>query len=182
MLVHPAALLALDEPTNHLDLVSREVLEEALAVFPGTIVFISHDRYFINRVATRIVEVQAGALTPYLGGFDDYREAKAAALASAVNGPPAPGPRVSAVAAAPSRPGPASEVRALRRRRDDVEAQIHALEGRLRELTVAFGDPLLYANGERVRAMTRERRETETGVASLMREWEALSSRLAAHD
>jgi ATP-binding cassette subfamily F protein 3 len=182
MLVHPAALLALDEPTNHLDLVSREVLEEALAVFPGTIVFISHDRYFINRVATRIVEVQAGALTPYLGGFDDYREAKAAALASAVNGPPAPGPRVSAVAAAPSRPGPPSEVRALRRRRDDVEAQIHALEGRLRELTVAFGDPQLYANGERVRAMTRERRETETGVASLMREWEALSSRLAAHE
>jgi ATP-binding cassette subfamily F protein 3 len=68
MLVRPAALLALDEPTNHLDLVSREVLEEALVAFPGTIVFISHDRYFINRVATRIVEVEAGVLTPYLGG------------------------------------------------------------------------------------------------------------------
>jgi len=67
MLVRPAALLCMDEPTNHLDLASREVLEEALAAFPGTIVFISHDRYFINRIATRIVEINRGALVTYLG-------------------------------------------------------------------------------------------------------------------
>jgi ATP-binding cassette subfamily F protein 3 len=72
MLVRPAALLALDEPTNHLDLASREVLEEALAEFAGTIVFISHDRYFINRIATRVVEVDAGRLTSYPGTYDDY--------------------------------------------------------------------------------------------------------------
>ncbi len=77
MLVRPAALLCLDEPTNHLDLASREVLEEALAGFPGTIVFISHDRYFINRIATMVVEVAGGALTAYPGAYDDYREAKA---------------------------------------------------------------------------------------------------------
>src|SRR4030095_11319922 len=57
MLVRAAALLCLDESTNHLDLASREVLEGALAAFPGTIVFISHDRYFINRIATGIVEI-----------------------------------------------------------------------------------------------------------------------------
>ena len=130
MLVRPAALLALDEPTNHLDLVSREVLEEALVAFPGTIVFISHDRYFINRVATRIVEVEAGVLTPYLGGYDDYREAKARRVAPATDGPPSSARQPAAPA--PSRRRPVPEVRELRRRRDHVEAQIHALEGRLR--------------------------------------------------
>src|SRR5437763_4828904 len=77
MLVRPAALLCLDEPTNHLDLASREVLEEALAAFPATIVFISHDRYFINRIATRVVHVERGRLTDYLGGYDDYLAALA---------------------------------------------------------------------------------------------------------
>src|SRR5204862_595418 len=87
MLVRPAALLCLDEPTNHLDLASREVLEEALAVFPGTIVFISHDRYFINRIATRVVHVDRGTLTDYLGGYDDYLAAIADPSSVAVRSP-----------------------------------------------------------------------------------------------
>jgi ATP-binding cassette subfamily F protein 3 len=72
MLVRPAALLCLDEPTNHLDLASREVLEDALAAFPGTIVFISHDRYFINRIATSVLHVHHARLTSYLGTYDDF--------------------------------------------------------------------------------------------------------------
>ncbi|MGH7400332.1 MAG: ABC-F family ATP-binding cassette domain-containing protein [Candidatus Rokuibacteriota bacterium] len=72
MLARPAALLCMDEPTNHLDLASKEVLEEALSGFTGTIVFISHDRYFINRIATQVVEVARGHLTTYLGSYDDY--------------------------------------------------------------------------------------------------------------
>ncbi|HEX9747191.1 MAG TPA: ABC-F family ATP-binding cassette domain-containing protein [Methylomirabilota bacterium] len=72
MLARPAALLCMDEPTNHLDLASKEVLEEALGGFTGTIVFISHDRYFINRIATQVVEVAHGQLTTYLGTYDDY--------------------------------------------------------------------------------------------------------------
>jgi ATP-binding cassette subfamily F protein 3 len=78
MLVRPAALLCLDEPTNHLDLASREVLEDALAAFPGTIVFISHDRYFINRIATSVLHVHHGVLTRYLGTYDDFLSALAA--------------------------------------------------------------------------------------------------------
>ena len=78
MLVHPAALLCLDEPTNHLDLAAREVLEEALAEFGGTIVFISHDRYFINRIATKVIEVSSGRLTVHLGNYDDYLARRAA--------------------------------------------------------------------------------------------------------
>jgi ATP-binding cassette subfamily F protein 3 len=78
MLARPAALLCMDEPTNHLDLASKEVLEDALGSFTGTIVFISHDRYFINRIATQVVEVAHGRLTTHLGTYDDYLEAKAA--------------------------------------------------------------------------------------------------------
>jgi ATP-binding cassette subfamily F protein 3 len=182
MLVRPAALLALDEPTNHLDLASREVLEEALAAFPGTIVFISHDRYFINRVATKIIEVEGGVLTPYLGTYDDYREAKARPAAAAAAAPAPPPPRGGA-ALPPARRGRASaDVREIRRRLDDVEAQIQVLEARLAELAASFGDPLLYADGERVRAVTRERVDAEAQVAWLMREWEELSGRLAAHE
>ncbi len=178
MLVRPAALLALDEPTNHLDLASREVLEEALAAFPGTIVFISHDRYFINRIATKVVEVEGGALTAYLGSYDDYRDAKARHVPTAVE-TVAPAARV----AAPSRrPRSSSGGRELRQRLGDLEAKIHALEARLAELTTVFGDPLLYADGERVRAATRERADTETQVAGLLREWEELSARVVAHE
>jgi ATP-binding cassette subfamily F protein 3 len=72
----------MDEPTNHLDLASKEVLEDALSGFTGTIVFISHDRYFINRIATQVVEVARGQLTTHLGTYDDYLEAKAAAAAA----------------------------------------------------------------------------------------------------
>jgi ATP-binding cassette subfamily F protein 3 len=82
MLARPAALLCMDEPTNHLDLASKEVLEEALAGFTGTIVFISHDRYFINRIATQVVEVDRGRLTTHLGTYDDYLDHKAVPTAT----------------------------------------------------------------------------------------------------
>jgi ATPase subunit of ABC transporter with duplicated ATPase domains len=69
-------LLLLDEPTNHLDIDSREALEEALEAFPGTVMVISHDRYFVNKLAQRVWELEQGRVTSYLGGFDDYREKK----------------------------------------------------------------------------------------------------------
>ena len=194
MLVRPAALLCLDEPTNHLDLASREVLEGALAAFPGTIVFISHDRYFINRIATGIVEVTGGTLVTYLGSYDDYLDAKArAAAAASVTRAPTPRP-----ASPPARPEPASraprpessrragkvakDVRELRRRLEDVERQIHALEARLAEIGERLGDPAFYADGERVRAVAAERKSAEEQVTWLMREWEQLSTALAAHE
>ena len=67
-------LIILDEPTNHLDVRNREILEEALANFGGTVFFVSHDRYFINKVATRVVEIVNGELINYLGNYDFYRE------------------------------------------------------------------------------------------------------------
>jgi ATP-binding cassette subfamily F protein 3 len=99
MLARPAALLCMDEPTNHLDLASKEVLEEALSGFTGTIVFISHDRYFINRIATQVVEVARGHLTTYLGTYDDYLERKSAPA------PPPAAERRSGPRQGPAAPG-----------------------------------------------------------------------------
>jgi len=195
MLMRPAAFLCLDEPTNHLDLASREVLEGALAAFPGTIVFISHDRYFINRIATGIAEVTRGTLVSYLGGYDDYLDAKARAGSAALA---APTLRARRPAPPPARPEPTSraarpeatkrtgkvakDVRELRRRLEDVERQIHELEARLAEIGDRLGDPAFYADGERVRAVAAERKSAEEQVTWLMREWEQLSTALAAHE
>jgi ATP-binding cassette subfamily F protein 3 len=72
MLLHPSNFLLLDEPTNHLDLRAKDVLLESLQKFTGTVVFVSHDRYFIDRLATRIFEVADGAVNIYPGNYEDY--------------------------------------------------------------------------------------------------------------
>jgi ATP-binding cassette subfamily F protein 3 len=196
MLVRPAALLCLDEPTNHLDLASREVLEGALAAFPGTIVFISHDRYFINRIATGIVEIDRGTLATYRGSYDDYLDAKARAAIGPAAEPAgreavatpartaAPPERARGAPKAPTaRPGQmAKNVRELRRRLEEVERQIHMLEARLAEVSARLGDPALYASGDRVREATAERKRAEEQVMWLMREWEQLSTALTTHE
>ena len=216
MLVRPAALLCLDEPTNHLDLASREVLESALAGFPGTIVFISHDRYFINRIATVVVEVAGGALTSYPGSYDDYLEAKERGTLPATPAPvvrlaesrraastrPAPsgsdGRRTAGTPAAPpATPAAASvsaptvriirkrgtaEIRELKRRVEDLERQIHALERRIAEIGALLTNPKLYIDGDRVREVSRERKEAEERMSGLLREWEDLATTLAGHE
>jgi ABC-type sulfate/molybdate transport systems ATPase subunit len=73
ILVSPSNFLLLDEPTNHLDMRAKDVLLDALAAFSGTVVFVSHDRYFIDRLATRVLEVEGGAVTTYEGNYEDYR-------------------------------------------------------------------------------------------------------------
>ncbi|OKP94612.1 ABC-F family ATP-binding cassette domain-containing protein [Paenibacillus sp. P32E] len=76
LMLRSANMLILDEPTNHLDLVSREVLESALIDFEGTLLFISHDRYFLNKMAERVLELHPGGIDQYLGNYDDYIEKK----------------------------------------------------------------------------------------------------------
>ena len=84
ILVSPSNFLLLDEPTNHLDMRAKDVLLEALAAFSGTVVFVSHDRYFIDRLATRVLEVENGAVTSHEGNYEDYLRWKEAQVASAM--------------------------------------------------------------------------------------------------
>ncbi len=83
ILVSPANFLLLDEPTNHLDMRAKDVLLEALASYSGTVVFVSHDRYFIDRLATRVIEIEGGAVTTYEGNYEDYLRRKAALSSAA---------------------------------------------------------------------------------------------------
>ena len=112
LMIGGANCLVLDEPTNHLDIASAEVLENALAGYAGTVIVISHDRYFLDRVVDEVLEVKDGGLTSYPGGYSDYMEQKQAAAA-----PPVPqiikGQAKQAVAAkAPARAEPRGEQRA----------------------------------------------------------------------
>jgi ATP-binding cassette subfamily F protein 3 len=190
MLVRPAALLCMDEPTNHLDLASKEVLEEALVAFNGTIVFISHDRYFINRIATHVVEVDRGHLTTHLGNYDEYLERKS----GAAHAPPTAADPPRAVARTePARPSPGRagsgrgsrkgierEIKTIKGRLEAIETQIAAMERRLEEIGLALADPDLYRDGARAREIAQSRKDAEQQVAWLMKEWEELSLRLSA--
>jgi len=192
MLVRPAALLCMDEPTNHLDLASKEVLEGALAAFTGTIVFISHDRYFINRIATQVVEVDRGRLATHLGNYDDYLERKAqpetapAVTPRVAAGGPAAGPaskppqKPQQKKIQPPRKALDREIKAIKARLQVVETQISTMERRLEEISLSLADPDLYRDGERARQIAQARKDAEGQVAWLMKEWEDLSLQLAA--
>jgi ATP-binding cassette subfamily F protein 3 len=90
ILVSPANFLLLDEPTNHLDMRAKDVLLEALAGYGGTVIFVSHDRYFIDRLATRVLEIEGGAVTAYEGNYEDYLRRKSALAAPVPAEAPAP--------------------------------------------------------------------------------------------
>jgi ATP-binding cassette subfamily F protein 3 len=164
-------------------------------------VFISHDRYFINHLATKVVEVRDGRLVTHLGGYDDYRadldrldansknaapekreESGAPVARSGMPGAATPPGETGRPGRARRRPRTDPAVRELRRRLDSLEGEIHALEARLAELGTALADPTLYADAERARAVTLERRQAEEHVAWLLHEWETLSEALAAHE
>ena len=81
ILVSPSNFLLLDEPTNHLDMRAKDVLLEAISGYSGTVVFVSHDRYFIDRLATRVLEIENGAITAYEGNYEDYLRRKEALAA-----------------------------------------------------------------------------------------------------
>ena len=145
MLLRPANFLLLDEPTNHLDLQAKDVLLEALRKFTGTIVFVSHDRYFIDKLATRIFEIEGGKLEDYPGNYEDYlwqkqRSRTEAADSAAKRRSPEPGASV--------RPGEQqkrakktnpSSIRKMEKDRDELEEQISRCEAEITSLELELG-------------------------------------------
>jgi len=189
LLLQAFGLLVLDEPTTHQDIASREVLEEALRDYQGTLVFTSHDRRFMDAVATGVLELKDGRLTRYAGNWHDYRIQAARA----------------AVPVMPSRelrePVPASTrdldrerkreeaerrnrlyriLKPLRDRVQAVESEIDSLERTLREIEDRLTHPDLYSDLEQARKTGQEARQIRQRLDVLYAAWEEATEALGA--
>jgi ATPase subunit of ABC transporter with duplicated ATPase domains len=194
-------VLVLDEPTNHLDLESIEALVEGLQSYPGTLIFVSHDRWFVSQLASRILEIKPGEVLDYEGTYEEYvhycgddhldvdtvilkarrekRQAKAAERADADEG----GGRQSAPVHDGRKPKKISKnkLRQMRGRSDKLLAEIEKAEARIEEINQVFCDPAFYEQNEQaeVRRLEEEQKNLRRKVESLTSEWEAAEEELA---
>ena len=159
--------LILDEPTNHLDIASREWIEEAVEAFEGTLLFVSHDRYFIDRFATRIWELADGTITDYPMNFAQYRAVKAAQEKEK----PAPAPAEKKGDTRPARGNRAQQ--AARRQLTICESAIARLEEECRRLDEEM--TLHGAEADKLAELYREKQDAEAQLEQEMERWEALS-------
>ncbi len=168
-------LLLLDEPTNHLDMDSREVLEGALEDFDGTILTVSHDRYFINRVADRILEMRPDGVKEYLGNYDDYLEKKRREEAG-LEDAAASGMTKTQLDKQRRKERLLREgKKALEKQLEAAEARIADAEKEIQDLEARMADPELYQRPDEARETARRHAELQAGMDALYEEWEALS-------
>jgi ATP-binding cassette subfamily F protein 3 len=181
MLLEPRNLLFLDEPTNHLDIPAAEILEEALMGFEGTVLFVSHDRRFLENVATRIVSVRDGKVTVYQGGFRDFVADTQVKKAE----PPAPTKRVSVAPAKPAEVVDRKKVheaeRVAAREKERAKKRIGELENgiTLAETELAMLREQLKAdpggNWAKLSEMATREQALAKKVDAMMAEWAKLS-------
>ena len=173
LLVTPVNLLCMDEPTNHLDMWSRDVLEDALTEYQGSIVLITHDRHLIRAVANRIVEVVAGRVTVFEGDYDYYLSKKEPEAASTTPR----GPRAASAAGPKTKDQKRAEAQAraatksLRDRIARIEAELEAVGAELRELEETFAAPDIYTSGADVVDITKRYETAKRRLARLERQW-----------
>lgn len=181
LMLSESNFLILDEPTNHLDIASKEILEDAINSYTGTVLYVSHDRYFINRTAHRILELSGQTFTQYLGNYDYYLEKRT----SAANASEALG-TASSAASAPDTASASKlswqeqkEKEAARRKKENAlkkcEDRIAALEERDRQIDEEMGDPSVATDVAALQRLSREKEEISDELLTLMEEWEALS-------
>jgi ATP-binding cassette subfamily F protein 3 len=186
MLLRPANLLLMDEPTNHLDLFSKDVLLDALRAFTGTVVFVSHDRHFINGLATRVVEVENGKLISFCGDYEYYL-AKKEGSPQETGGSGLSDSPVSLPPPAPLPPLPPSKEERLRlreeekrrqrderrreKRLEEIEAEIGELEDDLARLEGKMADPAFFSDHEAARSGGEEHSQLSSRISELYEEW-----------
>ncbi len=173
--------LVLDEPTNHLDLQSRQFLEEVLGEFEGTMLFVSHDRYFIDSLATKIWVIEDGVLIPYWGNYTDYRTRKRPIV---LDVPAAPNdnrkglpaaPTASKRHAAPARPGSKRVERLKVRTVEDVEREIEKVEARVKLVEETLNEAALNGDAARLTQLSAEYEQLRAQSDILLAEWERLA-------
>ena len=179
MLLRPANLLLMDEPTNHLDLFSKEVLLNALRSFGGTVVFVSHDRHFIDGLATRVVEVEGGQVTSFYGDYEYYLEKKGVASAAPTAKAPDPGSPAPVLREERLRQrGEEKERQKEERRRlkqtAELEAEIEIQESLLAQLDERMADPEFFRDHEAARSGSAEHAVITARIAHLYGRWEEL--------
>jgi ATP-binding cassette, subfamily F, member 3 len=207
MLLRPSNTLLLDEPTNHLDLDSKDVLLEALEDFGGTLVFVSHDRYFVDRLATKIIEIGGGNAIVYPGNYEEFlwsrkqREEAAAAPAPVVaKAKSAASPKPAQPGGNHKRPPAASEPppvsyderkrieaearkqkkadQARQRRIDELEARIADREQAIKDIEASMSTPGFYDDREAAKPIIDKHQALMWEVGDLMNQWEALQTKL----
>ncbi|RYI25307.1 ABC transporter ATP-binding protein [Bacillus infantis] len=178
LMMQKANFLILDEPTNHLDLDSKEILENALIDYPGTILFVSHDRYFINRIASKVLELENSGATEFLGDYDYYvdkKQEQAELLALETT---------KEEKAAPVKTDKQSYMqdketkkleRQKMRRLEEIEAQIEQLESSIENYEQQLCEPEIYQDHEKVLAITKDNSQAKEELELLMEEWAELA-------
>ncbi len=159
-------LLLLDEPTNHLDLPSREALETALKSYTGTVLFVSHDRYFVNSVATEIAELENGKITLYQGNYDDFACKKSKSSNTTVVKPVSGNFR-----SAKQRAEQTNRARKLK----ELEQQITELEQEMENLNSDLAKPEITSDYAKLSTVLQRQKEVELEIEALTSEWEALA-------
>jgi ATP-binding cassette subfamily F protein 3 len=178
LMMQKANFLILDEPTNHLDLDSKEILENALIDYPGTILFVSHDRYFINRIATKVLELERRGITEYLGDYDYFLEKKQmlSELEQLENKAVITNQEVFKEEKRSFEEE--KELKRLERQRkrriEEIETEISSLEEFISHNEEKLCDPVVYQDHELVQQLNEENNEANTKLEQLMHEWERL--------
>jgi ATP-binding cassette subfamily F protein 3 len=177
MLMMPSNFLLLDEPTNHLDLRAKDVLLTALLDFSGTLVFVSHDRYFIDRLATRVFEVADGVVTDYRGNYEDYLWKKAqpevdSFRAATVRERSAETPRVE-----PKKRANPIKLRQMQRRQEEIEGTVARLES---EITQMEGELATFKSAEETIRLSTALEARRRELKAVMAEWEEVAQAIEA--
>lgn len=182
LMMQKANVLLLDEPTNHLDLDSKEVLENALIDYPGTLLFVSHDRYFMNRIATKVVELSTGGTTEYLGDYDYYVEKKLemeelAALDALEAKAKQPETQTSSSTSQIDKEAKKLE-RQLVRKNSEVEQAMESLDEEIAAIEEQLCEPDIFQDHERVMPLQTRLEELKHSHEATMAEWLELQEQL----